>query len=144
MNELEKQDLLKTLIAYKKNGGVISNNQLHEIQIKYGFYDIEMLPVIVACIGKKIDKSGFVYFIKDETTGFTKIGSAIDIEKRLKTLQVGSSSKLNLQIRINDKDYIKLENKLHKILKGYRVHGEWFDLSDIGHKNLRRLLLTTI
>lgn len=69
------------------------------------------------------------YLIKNENSNLIKIGKAVNPKKRLKQLQCGSSSKLEI-IHIFDAD---IESILHLNFKGNRIHGEWFciDVNDI-------------
>lgn len=71
--------------------------------------------------------SCFVYFISDEES--LKIGIANDVPKRLKQLQTGSSSKLNIihVVPFNSrKEAMKKERELHKKYEAFRLEGEWF------------------
>ena len=65
-----------------------------------------------------------IYFIKD-SSGLIKIGSAINVKKRLKTLQIGNPNKLSIIKIINNVNKSE-EIKLHKKFKKYRIKGEWF------------------
>lgn len=68
-----------------------------------------------------------VYFITCRKTGMVKIGCAYDPFRRLKTLQMGSPTKLKIEALL--KGSHKREKQLHKLLAKHRVHGEWFKLS---------------
>jgi len=65
-----------------------------------------------------------VYFIKDLTTGKVKIGKSSNPTSRLKTLQIGSSSELQIKKTIPGGIY--LEQIIHKYFRHLRVKGEWF------------------
>ena len=72
--------------------------------------------------------SCFVYFISCEES--LKIGIANDVQKRLKQLQTGSSSKLNIIHVIpfkSRKEAMKKERELHKKYGAFRLEGEWFE-----------------
>lgn len=70
-----------------------------------------------------------VYFIKDEATGFVKIGYSNNPQKRLKSLQTSSANKLTLIEAIEGNK--KLEETLHTTFAEHRVRGEWFSLPSI-------------
>ncbi len=73
---------------------------------------------------------GYVYLITyAETPGYYKIGKALDLNKRLATLEVGSPFKISLVHSVSTRDTAELENRLHKKFSGCRVKGEWFWLS---------------
>ena len=70
-----------------------------------------------------------VYFIKDESTGFVKIGYSDKPNKRLKSLQTSSANKLTLVHAVEgDK---ALESALHTRFATHRVRGEWFSLPNL-------------
>ena len=61
-----------------------------------------------------------------------KIGVGKNPIQRLRQLQTGSPNKLILLevFSHNDKNYFKLEKKIHKHLKNYKVLNEWFSFVD--------------
>ena len=76
---------------------------------------------------------GFVYLIGDEEMPSRyKIGStrAKDVNKRLKQLQTGSSSKLYIKESFETEHPFKLEKMLHNHFKSSNLIGEWFELSE--------------
>ena len=77
----------------------------------------------------KDDDMGFVYFITDGE--FIKIGTTrVDVKKRLKQLNTGSSKQLYLLGYIyGDK---KEEKRIHKLFEKDKIrdNGEWFLASD--------------
>ena len=76
---------------------------------------------------------GFVYLIGDEEMpNRYKIGStrANDVNKRLKQLQTGSSSKLYIKESFETEHPFKLEKMLHNRFKLLNIIGEWFELSE--------------
>ncbi len=80
---------------------------------------------------------GYVYLIGEENNeGAYKIGStrAKDVNKRLKQLQTGNSSPLNLVHAYETEHPFRLEQMLHNHFKCSNLIGEWFELSetDIG------------
>ena len=79
---------------------------------------------------------GYVYFITTETElnkPFdqliqTKIGFAINPERRIKQLQTGNVETLILYGKLKSKNYKELEKTLHKKFAAQRIRGEWFNL----------------
>ena len=77
-------------------------------------------------------KKCYVYIIKsgDKVNAPFKVGVADDPQSRIKTLQVGNPDHLYLVMYIEcdsrDKAF-KLENKLHRMLQGRHILGEWFE-----------------
>ena len=75
-----------------------------------------------------------IYFIREKGTGNIKIGSAVDIDRRLSQLQTGNSSKLEV-IDVIEDVYGEVETEIHSRLAKYRLDGEWFspDVEDKLH-----------
>ena len=76
-----------------------------------------------------------IYFIREKGTGNIKIGSAVDIDRRLSQLQTGNSSKLEV-IDVIEDVYGDVETEIHSRLAKYRLGmGEWFspDVEDKLH-----------
>jgi len=71
-------------------------------------------------------KERMCYFIKSEDDTLLKIGKSRDIGARLASLQTGSPQKLVLIGMFPNNG--NLEKKLHKRLRQYRTHGEWFKI----------------
>ena len=71
-----------------------------------------------------------VYFVKSKDQNAIKIGMAKDIVKRVKTLQIGSSSVLHIIGYIpcykGKKEAEVLERALHQKYDEFNLHGEWF------------------
>ncbi len=72
----------------------------------------------------------YVYIIK--SLDLYKIGKAKKPEERLKALQTGNPIQLELQYTKKSQKPLELESRLHnhKLLKEYRVRGEWFRIPD--------------
>lgn len=92
---------------------------------------IELDDIITQKECDKITKSlkyneGYVYFISNGQ--YCKIGHAVDIKKRLDTLQCGSPYKLKVVKTLKSTDYINLEVQLHNLFSKYKVLGEWYDI----------------
>jgi hypothetical protein len=66
----------------------------------------------------------WVYFVQGEGGGPIKIGSATNIQQRLRDLQIGSPVLLTLLHGVQG-DY-DLEYALHERFANDRLHGEWF------------------
>lgn len=66
----------------------------------------------------------YVYFIEAPDLNRIKIGKAVDPEKRLATLQVGSPVQLKLIAKIPGG--CSLERELHDAFSDARLDGEWF------------------
>ena len=73
-----------------------------------------------------------IYFISDNN-GFIKIGVAIDVDERMKTLQVGNAQKLKLLKAFKRSGFsyqnysdLELERALHIYFKDYNVDQEKF------------------
>jgi len=65
-----------------------------------------------------------VYFIQAETGGPIKIGTALDVSKRIAMLQTGNPEQLVvLHTFPGQRD---LESALHATLREHRIRGEWF------------------
>jgi hypothetical protein len=65
-----------------------------------------------------------VYFIQGIDGGLIKIGSASNVNSRLKSLQAGSP--VLLRVLGSVEGSLTGELGLHKRLAAYRAHGEWF------------------
>jgi len=67
-----------------------------------------------------------IYVIEEGLNGPLKIGTTVNLEERLKTLQSGNSKQLN--IIMSFKGDSKLESKIHKDLAEFKIRekGEWF------------------
>ena len=65
-----------------------------------------------------------VYFIGDMNHGPIKIGKSKDVYKRLKVLQTGNPS--FLEILGTKSGYPGLESKIHDKFKHLHIRGEWF------------------
>jgi hypothetical protein len=68
----------------------------------------------------------FVYAIREHDTGNIKLGISRNPLQRLKTLQVGNSSKLSLVAYRRALNRFADEREAHSNAGGYSLHGEWF------------------
>lgn len=74
---------------------------------------------------------GVVYLIEDSNNSTYKIGvTKGDPESRLKKLQTGNSSKLELKYTYACKYPYRLENMLHKHYRRFNELNEWFSLDN--------------
>ena len=70
---------------------------------------------------------GYVYFILDREMDRVKIGyTRRDPNKRLKQLQTGSSSELELLYYVEANGF-NTERHLHRLFNGLKIQGEWFE-----------------
>lgn len=84
-------------------------------------------------------KSGYLYLIEQEQTGFFKIGVSINPEKRLNQLKTSSPTVLKLITKIYTNDMYTLEKLFHKLFlrknstlsegNKWRNNREWFFLN---------------
>lgn len=70
------------------------------------------------------EANGMIYFIRGVHTGRIKIGTSINPEQRLRSLQTGSPEPLEMMGVIQGGP--KEEKILHKRFKRFGMHGEWF------------------
>ncbi len=70
----------------------------------------------------------YIYLIRNEYTGYTKIGISKDPKSRLSTLQIGCAYELTLVKSYKTDFAFKIENILHRHFKQVNLKGEWFNL----------------
>lgn len=107
-------------IAFKRNGNYFISTRFIRLIPAL----IDKFEDIVKC-KNPTNKSFNTYLMIDESTGFYKIGKAIEPLFREKTLQ-SEKPTINL-ISFTERD---IENKLHKKYAAKRLRGEWFNLSE--------------
>ena len=94
-------------------------------------------------------KEGFVYLIRGPKNGseqLYKIGQTSNMQARMRNLQTGSPTKLEIVKFIQTDDALMIERKLHNAFKETRIRGEWFALNKgqvraakkLMHKNRKR------
>ena len=71
---------------------------------------------------------GYVYLIHDIYNNTYKIGVTKNLEKRIKALQTGNSTKLDLIMTYETEYPFRLETMLHRKFEQYRENNEWFGL----------------
>jgi hypothetical protein len=69
----------------------------------------------------------YVYAIREVDGGRIKIGISKDPERRLKQLQTGSSSELELVAMREATGGFADEKEIHRLNESVRIHGEWFE-----------------
>lgn len=69
----------------------------------------------------------YIYFVQSVFGGPVKIGKAVDVKRRLASLQNGSPHELQtVKILASSSDLSSLEATLHKLFKRFRVRNEWY------------------
>lgn len=66
-----------------------------------------------------------IYFIQEGLDGPIKIGTALDVAKRLKPLQAGNPRPLRV-LALSPGDW-RDETRLHMKLSRHHIRGEWFE-----------------
>lgn len=69
---------------------------------------------------------------------YFKIGVTLDIKSRLRTAQTSCPYKIKVLYLEDRKDAYKIEKKLLKNYKEYRMEGEW--ISDVTFENIRKTI----
>ncbi len=96
-----------------------------ELEDKIEYRNRKTASVVMA---KKVS----VYLIQCDNLQLVKIGKASNVNKRLKTLQVGNPHSLyciaSLEFAFSN-EALLFEQKLHKKYEEYNVRGEWFEIS---------------
>ncbi|HZJ92080.1 MAG TPA: GIY-YIG nuclease family protein, partial [Thiopseudomonas sp.] len=82
----------------------------------------------------------YVYMIREPSTGNIKIGISQDPERRLRQLQTGNSSKLELVACAKAENRYEDEMNLHRMVKNMLVRGEWFATGNAYTKELHKRL----
>lgn len=72
---------------------------------------------------KHIDTTD-LYLVRDTVFDTLKIGKSNNSKKRLASLQLSSSNKLELLYSVKGQGY--KEKEIHEMFKGYRIVSEWF------------------
>lgn len=75
-----------------------------------------------------IDRTGFIYLIRNGETNLHKIGKSKNVLNRLNSLQTGNPENLSLIDFFPSIDTHAHEKKLHDHFAEKRVAGEWFEL----------------
>lgn len=81
-------------------------------------------------------ENGYVYIVSFESdvlrrlNPYAKIGMALNVEKRLKGIQIGSPLKLKIFGYFESDSPQTAEAHIHQLLKSDNVSGEWFSISE--------------
>lgn len=88
--------------------------------------------------------NSYVYLIRNTNTGSIKIGLSKNPTKRLKQLQTGNESQLDLiGVCKPAGDVFELENLLHNLYSKYNIRGsEWFSINDLELTNIQGMFHT--
>lgn len=77
----------------------------------------------------EVSQSGWAYAIADSDRRLVKIGTSVDVSRRLRSMQ--TSSPRELEILWQAEGGAALEAHLHESFAARRVRGEWFDFSNV-------------
>lgn len=136
-------DLKKIGLAYRRGKG---NGQKWFVHYKIfiaifskidDFVEVEMMSIFINAMNplsilnnmskikdeKRANLNIKTYIAIDRLRNICKIGKTVDLKKRYSSLR--TSNKHIEYIYIIDKD---IEDDMHKILNGFRIEGEWFDM----------------
>lgn len=107
-----------------------------------GMFSEEWYQETSDLLSEKIDgsnRTGYVYFLRSLENDKIKIGSTINVQKRLNSIKSYVGDILLIGIVESDM-YKELEKYFHEIYKQKRVHGEWFEISDYSslYENIRK------
>jgi Rha family phage regulatory protein len=85
--------------------------------------------IVRGILPKSNGKRNFVYIIGNKDNDYLKIGVSNNVDKRLKQLQTGAWSKLELlyQSMVCSNGF-DVEANIHALFKDKKVLGEWFDI----------------
>ena len=86
----------------------------------------ELLDMVKDIDIPEVERDLYIYAIKEVETGVVKIGISCDPLKRIKTLQTGNSSRLEIVAIRHAPNGLADERAAHERLKDFRVRGEWF------------------
>lgn len=83
---------------------------------------------------------GYVYLIKDPSNQTYKIGVTRMMDgKRIKKLQTGNSTELQLMFYYHTPYPFRIESMLHKRYQDYRVLNEWYELPEEDVENFHNI-----
>lgn len=76
----------------------------------------------------------YLYFLKNETTGLTKVGSSANPRLRMKNIKYDNRKKYFFHtmkpLYIAQIKGREVEEKAHQIMKSKCVEGEWFSITE--------------
>ena len=141
VSEVEKQTMQACIVCTEgRNGGTYATKS---IAIAYAAW-IGGARVLTSIIGAADDLSVilkalsefeipedapdmYVYAIRERETGNVKLGISRNPQQRLRQLQTGNSSTLELVAYRKAENRFEDEKDMHADAANYRLHGEWFD-----------------
>lgn len=71
-----------------------------------------------------------VYFIVSDTTGFVKIGWAVDVDRRKEEIRTYSGDELRMVGFIPTEEPAFIEKMIHRHFADRRIRREWFSLTE--------------
>ena len=122
MKNTEKTIALKSMLAEKSADLAVFFESIKDIELPDDLPDM------------------YVYMIKEPSTGNIKIGISQDPERRLRQLQTGNSSKLELVACAKAENRYEDEMNLHRMVENMLVRGEWFATGNAYAKELHKKL----
>lgn len=102
-------------------------------QVLESLFLLPLTPDEKDAVRKEMRCITYVYLIRDQDTGYIKIGRSDNPKQRLKELlrQVTLLPKANrFTLEFAESAYWYVEKALHRRYAEHRVRGEWFDLND--------------
>lgn len=75
---------------------------------------------------QKVCELPSVYIVATHDLKFIKVGMTVNIKQRLSNIQSGCPFPLFLWLSIKTPTPKKLEAAIHRLLRDFRSHGEWF------------------
>lgn len=121
-----KSQLIKIKEACEKTIELYDNNNINDDNI----YEENQKQLEKECRLLKYgryERETFIYIMKDENTGYYKIGRSVNPKKRERTLQ---SEKPTITLIFSARGLVEEEITLHNRYKDTRIRGEWFSLQD--------------
>jgi len=89
-------------------------------------------------------QAGYIYAIGAVGTSYVKIGSARDVEKRRKQLQIGQPFHLQTLAAIPVTSALRhIEKQVHAFLEAEQQRGEWFEIP-MDHATLAALVVRAV
>jgi hypothetical protein len=73
---------------------------------------------------------GDIYVVKDNGTGYYKIGMSGNVRQRIKALNTSTPCGIETILIFGSPDCALDENNIHKMFSDKRISGEWFELDD--------------
>lgn len=76
-------------------------------------------------------KSGFVYVINMDGTNFYKIGTSINVEKRIGSIKTNNPFDIIVIFKIHVNGCFAVEKSIHQTFIDKKHRGEWYKLSEV-------------